>query len=256
MLDHLSKSSVNQSVYNAQQITNYLAGKGWCRVKDIAQALQMDPAKIHRILKTMQMFNYVEYSSETHRYRLGMAFFSIVYHMTKGDSMLSAIRQPLEALARKTSENVNFYVLSDLDHSKMVNLYRIENNLSISGIDEGVGESEFVYNTAAGKALIAHLPLSEQREIANRLSYVKCTSRTITSAEAFLEELNQVRINGFSRDRGEFHDDIYCIALPVFSATGDIYASVSISSTIALEDNLLYYRDMIADTVRRLSLLS
>ncbi len=256
MLDHLSKSSINQSVYCAMEIINYLAGKGWCRVKDISQALNMDSAKVHRILKTMQIFNYIEYNAAARRYRLGMSFFSISYHMTKGESTLSMIRQPLEALARKTSENVNFYILSDLDHSKIVNLYRIENNLSISSMEEGIGESEFIYNTAGGKCLMAYLPLSEQREIANRLTYVRCTDTTITSAEELLEELKTVRANGFAVDRGEFHPDVYCIALPVYSSAGDIYASISISSSKLLEENLTYYRDVIADTIRRLSALS
>lgn len=75
MLDHLSKSSINQSVYCAMEIINYLAGKGWCRVKDISQALNMDSAKVHRILKTMQIFNYIEYNAAARRYRLGMSFF-------------------------------------------------------------------------------------------------------------------------------------------------------------------------------------
>ncbi|WP_295580725.1 IclR family transcriptional regulator [uncultured Oscillibacter sp.] len=255
MMDHLSKSSVNQSVYSAIEIINYLAGKGWCRVKDIAAALQMDPAKIHRILKTMQIFNYIEYSRETRRYRLGMAFFSIVYHMTKAESLLSMVRQPLEALAKKTSENVNFYILSDLDHSKIVNLYRIENNLPIANVEEGVGESEFIYTAAGGKCLLAYLPLHEQREIAARLTYIKCTDATITSPEMLLEELNTIRLNGYAMDRGEYHPDVYCIALPVFSAAGEIYASVSISSSRDLQNNLTYYRDMIADTIRRLTLL-
>ena len=74
--------------------------------------------------------------------------------------------------------------------------------------------------------------------------------------EELLEELKTVRANGFAVDRGEFHPDVYCIALPVYSSAGDIYASISISSSKLLEENLTYYRDVIADTIRRLSALS
>lgn len=256
MINHMPKSSINQSVYSAQQILNYLAGKGWCRVKDIAAILDMEPAKIHRILKTLQLFNYVEYNSELHRYRLGMAFFSIVYHMTKGNSTLSVIRQPLELLARKTQENVNFFILSNLDHAKLINLYRIEKNLPVSANEEGVGESDFIYAAAGGKCLLAHLPLNEQVEIAERLSYVKLTERTITTPQALLRELNEIRINGYAMDRGEFHPNVSCIALPVFSASKDVYAAISVSSSRELEQNRLYYRDMIADTIKSLSLLA
>lgn len=251
-----SKSSMNQSVYSAFEIVNFLAGKGWCRVKDIAVTLEEDPAKIHRILKTMALLDYIEYDGVTHRYRLGMAFFSISYHMTKGESVLSMARQPMEWLAKKTAENVKFFMLSSLDHSKIVNIYRIENNLELSGIDEGVGESDSVYNTAGGKCLLAFLPLNEQREIAEHLDFVKYTDTTITNATDLLEELRLIRERGFALDRGEYNPTISCIAMPVFTPGGDIYASISISSSKYFDDTLLeYYKESLTEGVRRMTSL-
>lgn len=252
-MELLSKSSMNQSVYCAMEIINYIAGKGWCRIREISAALNVDQAKIHRILKTMIMFNYIEYNNDTHRYRLGMAFFSIVYHMTKGESVISIVRQPLEMLARKTLENVNFFMLSNLDHSKIVNIYRIENNLSISDLEEGVGESDSIYSTAGGKCLLAYLPISEQREIAEKINYIKYTDATIISPESLLQELASVRMLGYALDRGEYHPDVSCIALPVFSSTGEIYASVSISSSSSLHQDLPYYKAMIEEAIQRMT---
>lgn len=249
----LSKSSVNQSVYSAFEIVNFLAGKGWCRVKDIAMALQLDSAKIHRILKTMALLDYIEYDALTHRYRLGMAFFSISYHMTKGESILSMARQPMEWLAKKTAENVNFFMLSSLDHSKIVNIYRIENNIDISDIDEGIGESDSVYNTAGGKCLLAFLPLNEQRSIAESLNYVKYTDSTLTTANDLLENLRLIRERGYALDHGEYNPHISCIAMPVFTPSGDIYASISISSSKSFDENLLeYYKAALTDGVQRM----
>lgn len=254
MLDQHTKSGVNQSVYNAFEIVNYLAGRGWCRVKDISAVLGLDTAKVHRILKAMALMHYIEYDAKAHRYRLGMAFFSVAYHMTKGESILSVIRQPMEWLANKTLENVNFYMLSNLDHSKIVNIYKIENNLCLSGIDEGVGESDAIYNTAGGKCLLAYLPLNEQREIAEKLHYIQKTDHTITSAEELLKELNGVRECGYALDNHEFNEHMVCVAMPLFNPNGDIYAAVSISSSKTMDPTLLdYYKEALEETIRRIN---
>lgn len=253
MLNKYPKSGVNQSVYHAFEIVNFLAGRGWCRIKDIAEAVQIDSAKVHRILKTMALLNYIEYEASTHRYRLGMAFLSISYLMTKGESILALVRQPMEWLARKTSENVNFYMLSNIDHTKIVNIYKIENNLSLSGIDEGVGESDAIYNTAGGKCLLAYLPLNEQRRIADQLHFVKRTEKTITSASKLLQELSQIRECGYALDNHEFSDHMCCIAMPVFNSAGDIYAAISISSSKPLDMDLLqYYKGLLKEAIQKI----
>ena len=254
MADQHSNSTINQSVYCAFEIVNYLAGRGWCRVKDISAALGIDSAKVHRILKPRILLNYIEYNAKTHRYRLGMAFFSISYHMTRGESILSIVRQPMEWLANKTLENVNFYMLSSIDHTKIVNIYKIENNLLLSGIDEGVGESDAIYNTAGGKCLLAYLPLNEQREIAQALHYVQRTKYTITSASDLMQELSHIRECGYALDRREFSENMVCIAMPLFDPNGDIYAAISVSSSKTMDPAMLsYYRGALEETIKKVN---
>lgn len=81
MADQHSNSTINQSVYCAFEIVNYLAGRGWCRVKDISAALGIDSAKVHRILKPMILLNYIEYNAKTAQISFGNGvFFHILSH--------------------------------------------------------------------------------------------------------------------------------------------------------------------------------
>lgn len=226
------KASINHCVYNAFEIVNYLAGKNWCRIKDISAALGMDPAKIHRLLKTMLMLDFIEYSRDTRQYRLGMAFYSITFHMSKGDYLINAAKQPMEWIAGELNETVNLFILNNLDKTKMANAFRIDGNMETTEFDEKVGRiSTSVYNTAGGKCLLAYCPVNEQKMIAEKIHYQKTAANTITTPDKLLKELQKIREKGYAVDYHELNDRLYCVAMPVIAPGGLMLGSISVSTT-------------------------
>ena len=78
------------------------------------------------------------------------------------------------------------------------------------------------------------MPRSRQERIAQSLDYVKVTENTLTSPEALLAELEQVRLQGWAHDKSEHEAFVHCIAAPIRDATGTVVAAASCSVPVVM----------------------
>jgi IclR family acetate operon transcriptional repressor len=95
-----------------------------------------------------------------------------------------------------------------------------------------VGQRTHVHCTSVGKAFAAFLPAVQLEELISGLSFVRCTSRTITTPLLFREELARVRRRGFAVDDEEAEEGLRCIGAPVRNYSGVVVASMSIAGPI------------------------
>ncbi len=86
-----------------------------------------------------------------------------------------------------------------------------------------------LYSTAIGKVLLAWRDRDEVKQILEGVEYKRSTERTITSTEALLPVLDQVREQGYGEDNEEQEEGLRCIAVPVFDRFGVVIAGLSIS---------------------------
>jgi DNA-binding IclR family transcriptional regulator len=220
-------TGLNGSVWSACDLINYLVDKGWCRIKDISQALDMDPAKVHRLLNTLVVHDFIQYDDDTHRYQLGFKFLTIAYHMSKS-SLISTAKPHLEYAASELFETINLGVLAN-DKSKLIHIYRVDGNLASSFTDVPLGVSRYANESALGKCIMAYLSYGEQQSILSRIEYRKYTENSITNQKKLEYELALTKERGYAVDDGEIDSRVFCVAMPVFTGTGDVLAAVSVS---------------------------
>lgn len=220
-------SSLNQSVWSACEIIKYLTGKDWCRLKDISQGVKMDPAKVHRLLSTLALHDFIQLDSDTHRYRLGFQFYTIAYHMSR-DNLLSSAKPQIEYAASELFETINLGILTN-DKSKLVYIYRIDGKLSAEYSDVPLGASCFAYESALGKCILAYLPYGERMSVLNRIEFRQHTQKSIITKEALQGELDVTRERGYAIDDEEVSPGVYCVAMPIFDSTNQIVAAMSVS---------------------------
>ena len=103
-----------------------------------------------------------------------------------------------------------------------------ETGESVVMVKPNLGEQVPYHCSAVGKVLLAHLPVSRER-IAS-LDFSRQTQRTITDPKAYMTELAAVRQQGYAFDNGEYHDELRCLAAPVFGATGEVIAAIGIQA--------------------------
>jgi IclR family acetate operon transcriptional repressor len=86
--------------------------------------------------------------------------------------------------------------------------------------------------TALGKAMLAHLPADEVREIVARCGMPRRTPQTITDADSLLAELEAVRARGYAIDNVENEEGVRCAGAAVFDHQDRVAGAISISGSI------------------------
>jgi IclR family acetate operon transcriptional repressor len=90
-----------------------------------------------------------------------------------------------------------------------------------------VGRRVLPHSTGVGKALLAHLPANEVRALLSRTGMPAATDKTITSPDAFLTALEEVRRSGYAVDDNEQEIGVRCLAVSV--PNSPTAAAISIS---------------------------
>jgi IclR family acetate operon transcriptional repressor len=78
-----------------------------------------------------------------------------------------------------------------------------------------VGRRVLPHSTGVGKALLAHTPGQQVRALLARTGMPATTEKTITTPEAFLSALEEVRRLGYAMDDNEQEIGVRCLAVTV-----------------------------------------
>jgi ribose transport system ATP-binding protein len=83
--------------------------------------------------------------------------------------------------------------------------------------------------TGLGKVLLAFEPAEQVEAWIKQHGLPRYTDTTITDPDAFIAELASIRQLGFSLDCEEHEKGIRCIAAPIYDASGNVIAALSVS---------------------------
>ncbi len=98
----------------------------------------------------------------------------------------------------------------------------------IPGLGSRVGAD--AHALAMGKVVLALLPAAARRRYIDR-GLTAFTDATITSPDALLAELDDVRRRGVAVEREEFRPDFCCVAAPLHDERGRFVAALGVSAT-------------------------
>jgi IclR family KDG regulon transcriptional repressor len=85
-----------------------------------------------------------------------------------------------------------------------------------------------------GKIMLAYLPEEKVKEILSGNKLRRFTNDTITDIKKLNAEIEEVRRNGYSRDNGEYMENICCIGFPIFNADQQLAAAFSLSGPLKI----------------------
>lgn len=191
-------------------------------VTEIARAVGLNTSTTHRIVRALAGADFVAQNSRTDRYRLGREAFLL--GSAAGRTLgFDAAKPVLEELADATGESINL-VIRDGDAGLVV--VRIDSPQPLR-FTEAVGSRIPLYCTSTGKALLAFAP-DPRAEVAQLGELKRLTEATITSRRALLNDLEQVRGQGFSHNRGERIPGVCGVAAPVLGADGTATAALAV----------------------------
>ena len=192
---------------------------------EIASALHLPVSSIARITLQLEATGWLRRDPDTRTFSLTMKMLTIGQRALFESNLVELSLPFMRQLRDKWLDTVVFGVMHDTE------IVTIENcagkRLFRYSIDPG--HRSPVHCTAPGKAIAAFLPKAVQADLVSRLKFVRYNARTITSPKAFAKELESVRAIGYSVDRAEQYNGIYCVGAPILDRNSYPIAAIWIT---------------------------
>lgn len=179
-------------------------------------------ATTRRILLTLRDLGFVG-SDDGRVFRLAPRVLGLGYSYLSSIPLREVARPHLEQLAGKLYETAGLAILDLPD----VVYIAIAISPRLTGVRINLGTRFPAHSTAAGRALLAHLPVAELDPYLRGLHLDGSSSGP--SETALRAELDQARRNGWVITNGEIDDELQGVAAPVLDRTGGAIASVNVS---------------------------
>jgi DNA-binding IclR family transcriptional regulator len=193
-------------------------------IGDIAVELGIHKSSASRLAATLASSGYLVAASAGN-YALGPRL-AVLGSLTASRHDLTTVVTPiLKDLVECTGETGHLAVL-DGTTAKTV---QVVDGWHTVRMHSWVGKLSPAHCSSMGKALLAGLDDAELDEVYAGISMPRLTDHTITTVPDLRQELARIRGDGYSVDREELEAGLCCVAAPIFSPTGAVDASISVS---------------------------
>ncbi|MBN2033422.1 MAG: IclR family transcriptional regulator [Deltaproteobacteria bacterium] len=206
---------------------------------------------IHHILATFCSYGYIDQDPETKKYYLGFKFLTISSGILMGFDVRSKAYNHLRELHQKWNETVNLWIYRD---GKVTILDKISKVGGLS-LDTYIGFSTDPHAAAAGKVLLSELGEKNVQLIYKDRPLKLHGKNTITRLAHLMDELDNVKKQGYAIDNEEHYVGVRCVAAPI-RFRGKIIAAVSLTGSIfsmtmeLINEQLI---ELVKDTAERIS---
>ncbi|WP_134702751.1 IclR family transcriptional regulator [Ammoniphilus sp. YIM 78166] len=234
-----------KSVVKSFEILEALSEKP-ATAKSLTERLGMNKSTLHRFLYTLEKQDYIT-QSPTNEYHLSQKFIQLGLGALSHLELTQVSKPYLVELSQEIGECT---LLAGFSQHEVFYLDKVQSPHAVRIVLEA-GKRAPCYCVASGKVYLAHLSEQQLFNYLNQLKFQPITSRTIQSKEALLEELEQVRLQGYATDDEEYEVGLRGIAAPIFDLTGRVIAAICVAGvSLRLTEERLVE---LSPTVRRMA---
>ena len=165
------------------RLLDFLADSGPRPVGQIARELGLPLSSAHKLLKTVQRRNYIDYDADTRTYRLGWRIWQLSRAYAGVNDLVDKARPLMQRIVDAVGESVN---LARLEGTDCVYLAFVESPYGARRV-VAVGERFPANASAVGKVLLAALDEDDLRRRLSGTRLRRFTQRTITDVEELIE---------------------------------------------------------------------
>lgn len=211
-----------QSLDRAFDILELLArNRDGMTLAAISAQTALNKSTVHRILGSLRARGYAA-QEQNGRYRIGLAFIALTSQYLNRLEIKTEAEPYLRRLSEDLGETVFLAVLRD---SEVIYLDKVERFDGLRRYSI-IGQRAPVHCTSLGKALILDKSDEDIRQLLHR-PMERFTPNTITDPNAFIEEIQILRGQGWTCDREEYEPGVSCVGVPVRDYRGQIIAAIS-----------------------------
>ncbi len=219
-------------------------------VNEIAKRTSVKVATAFRLLKTMKAHGWVFQDAEG-KYLVGPK----ISFVTARNNFHVILKEIAYFVMRRLSDGqqqaMNLVVR---DRHRCFILQQTRTDRVLDYVPP-VGSELPVYASACGKVLLSGLQPVLLDQILDAIEFRPLTPKTITDREALVQQLPQIRKQGFALDEGESVDNGFCIAVAVTGPQGEVIAGLSFSGLAGAFDRnrISYYRRILQQASKEIT---
>jgi len=191
-------------------------------VTELALKLNEHKSVIHRILTTLLNAEFLRQDPVTKKYRLGLKFFELGM-IAAEDMQLRKVAYPIMVdLHEKTGETVMLLVA---EGRECLCIDKVQSQEGIQCTSR-IGKRTPLH-VGFSKALLAYLPEPKVKETVMG-GLQKFTDRTVTDPAILLQQLDEIRKNGYVITCGEMDEGSMCVGVPIKGYSGFVVGALSV----------------------------
>ena len=179
-----------------------------------------------KILDTLLLIGYVEKDEQTKRFSLGSALIRYANNRLANLDIIKITDPYLRNLQAGLDETVH---LGILDKDEVLYVNKLETQKAIANINSRIGNTNHLYSSAMGKAMLAAFNDEELTAYLERVELVADTPNTITDRDVLKAEVKKIKELGFATDDEENDLDVICIGAALV-VDNKIYGAFSVST--------------------------
>jgi DNA-binding IclR family transcriptional regulator len=193
--------------------------------REVARAVGISEATALRYLFTLARHDLVEREPSSGRYRMGWRLFRLAESALTGRDPRDAAMPFIRRLVASFNETVNLAARRSND---LIIIAAIEGSHSLKR-GASVGEQDAWHASAIGKAILALLDEEEADHLVGPPPYKRYTAKTVLDRDALMDELAEVRRQGYAVDNEEGEEGLRCLGIAILDRQGKPSYALSIS---------------------------
>jgi IclR family pca regulon transcriptional regulator len=225
-------------------------------IADMAEALDLGRSTTHRYATTLVTLGYLE-QGPSRKYRLSSRVSDFGLSLLDSMVVRRLAREHLRELRARTGRTVGLAILDDNEVSYIDRWQGSRRGQYAIDLGVGLGSRLPIYCSAAGKALLAHLPAAEQRELLAKLRLTRRTGKTITTKSGLRAELESIAAgDGLAIEDEELLIGRRALAAAVLDEQGRPLAAVELAvpeSAYTREQLVEQFAPMVLATTARIT---
>lgn len=192
-------------------------------LSEIARSLEISKSATYALVRTLTESDFLRTVDPGPRYLLGMALVRLGDDATRSAPLGQICEPVLTEMARDTGLTCRAAVAAD---GHPVFVARVHSQGAIR-FNTPLGIRELPHTSSAGKAILAMLPVEVVERVVAESGMPARTSRTITTLEGLIRDLEVTRRRGYAIDDEEDAEGVFCIGAPFFDHAARVAGALS-----------------------------
>lgn len=214
-------------------------------LSEISSRLSLHKSTVHRLLATLENKGFLIRDVETEKYRLGFRIWELSANLTHNDDPATMLLPEMERLRDLVEETISLYVRDGMER---IRIQAVQSKQPIRRVAP-IGARMPLTVGASSKVLVAYADAAVARELLEDPDWPDFVSR-----ESYVEQLEQIRQQGFATSVEERELGTAAVAAPIFNRNGQLVASIAASgpSNRLTQEKMSQYASFIKEAAYRM----